>query len=152
MFGVRWRVCAGERGLGLRNLRGCPVIRMPCWVATVFGLDGCQFRPDGQPDMAHVAFRENWLLKAPLGPHLTKEQANDPRILRPVCRLHHGQLDNYRLALRRHQLPESVEDYAREFNLLDRLDYLYPPADEGDHGDMERDRPGNPAVGDGGFA
>lgn len=82
---------------------------------------------DGPPyDKAHIGFTEHWLSKAPTGPKLTKEQANDPRILRWVCRPMHHRLDFGRLDLTRSQIPESVEEYAEEFKITARLDRDYP--------------------------
>jgi hypothetical protein len=93
-----------------------------CWLAARLNLDGCE----GRIDFAHIGFTEHWLHKAPTGPKLTKKQANDPRILRPVCRHHHHRFDFGRLDLTRSQIPESVEEYAEEFQLTARLDRDYP--------------------------
>lgn len=93
-----------------------------CWLAEVLDLDDCE----GRLDPAHIGFTEHWLRKAPTGPKLTKEQGNDPRIIRLVCRAHHHRLDFGRLDLTRRQLPESVAEYAQEFQLTARLDRDYP--------------------------
>ena len=92
-----------------------------CWLHYTLGVDGCM----GPIDPAHVGFSEHWLSKAPTGPHLTKEQANDPRILRPICRKHHHQFDFGKLDLTRAQLPPSVEEYAKEHGLVHKLNREY---------------------------
>lgn len=102
---------------------------MNCWIAEI-GLASpqlCVYRADGQPDAAHLGFSENWLSKSATGPHLSKEEANDPRLLKPICRKHHGMLDNGSLSVLRSQLPASVEEYAEEFGLGYKLDRDYGP-------------------------
>lgn len=93
-----------------------------CWLAHILDLDDC----DNVIDIAHVGFSEHWLHKAPTGPKLTKKQANDPRILRPVCRAHHTRFDYGKLDIERHDIPASVEGFARQYKLEYKLDKEYP--------------------------
>lgn len=85
------------------------------------------------PDAAHIGFTKHWLAKAPTGPKLTKEEANDGALLRDVCRKHHHSMDFGRLDLTRSQIPESVERFAREHfmahgtDLTWKLDRDYGP-------------------------
>lgn len=96
-----------------------------CWLALALDLDACAYRADGQPDAAHIGFTENWLSKAPTGPHLTKDEANDPRILKPICRKHHDLMDKGRIQLFRDDIPLDVEEFAKDFKIAYRLDYWY---------------------------
>ena len=95
---------------------------MICWLVGIGAVSTpCEMRPDGQFDPAHIFFSKHYLTKAPLGPGLTKEQAMDPRILRPLCRRHHHEYDSKRIVLAREQLPESVIDFAHDYSLEHKL-------------------------------
>ncbi len=99
-----------------------------CWLSLALNiLDPCAYRADGQPDAAHIGFTENWLSKAPTGPRLSKQEANDPRILRPICRKHHHLLDAKKLRLHRDDIPLDVEEFANDFKLTWKLDREYGP-------------------------
>src|SRR5512139_1445037 len=93
-----------------------------CWLASKLGLDAC----DGRLDKAHVGFSEHYLSKAPTGPKLSKEEANDPRIVRNICRKHHHQLDFGKLDIPRRCIPGSVWEFAEEKGLVAKLDREYP--------------------------
>jgi hypothetical protein len=102
-----------------------------CWLARVLELeDDCQYREDGRPDAAHIGLSEHFLAKAPNGPHLTQEQANDGRLLYDCCRLHHWRYDAGLVNLERRHIPQSVEDFAEEHGLTWRLDRDYGKAGE----------------------
>lgn len=51
----------------------------------------------------------------------------DPRNGIPCCRYHHNQLEAHRLSIARSELPESVEEFAKDYGLEAQLDRLYPP-------------------------
>lgn len=102
-----------------------------CWLAELLDLDEC----DGRIDKAHIGLTERYLRTNAIGPRLSKDDANDSRLLRPICRKHHSELDNPNcdVDLQREHLPESVWEYAAEHsspkhNLTARLDFLYPEA------------------------
>ena len=105
-----------------------------CWLAETLDLDECDYAPTYRPDQAHIGLSESYLRTNALGPRLTKEEANDRRLLRPICRKHHSELDNPNcedVRLEREHIPESVWEYAAEHsspkhNLTTRLQFLYP--------------------------
>jgi|GEM_PF-5607847 len=115
---------------------------MTCWLTH---LGPCEYRPDGQPDAAHIGFskrelRAIWERESAkrkiVGEHPNEsilalgrdEFACDRRLIRPLCRLHHNALDNPNQPphLRWEQLPESVLEFADEFGLLYRLEHSHP--------------------------
>lgn len=87
---------------------------MKCWLVEV----GVSRAPCEAPwDWCHIGFTEHWLSKSPTGPRLSKEEANDPRLLKLCCRADHHSLDQGNITLTQTQLPESVWEYAREHGL-----------------------------------
>lgn len=93
---------------------------------------------DGRIDRAHIGFSKQrlksiWseeLIKRKYGrPHngaileLSKDDfANDPRLIQPICRKHHHQLDQLRLKPEQIPvIPEPVMEFAKEFAITDRL-------------------------------
>ncbi len=78
-----------------------------CWFAH---LGGCDFRPDGRPDMAHLIPKQR-LKKAGIR---RPEALNDPRVVRPMCRKHHHQFDNGFITVTRLEIPRETEEYARQ--------------------------------------
>lgn len=108
---------------------------MRCWLASLgLGSGPCV----GPWDFAHIGYSEHYLLKSPTGPHLSEEEANDPRLLYRCCRAHHGQLDIGSITLTRNNIPESVEEFGREHRnqagkpLTVYLDKKFGPLDSSD--------------------
>lgn len=112
----------------------------PCWLSRVLGpeIGSCRYRADGRPDRMHVGFTEHWLSKAPTGPHLSKQEANDPRLLEDGCRYHHGNFDNHFYKLTREQVGEARESFARDYNLEWKLEQDFGPVPTCPTPDTER--------------
>jgi hypothetical protein len=86
-----------------------------CWAHAVFNTP-CSGRVD-----PHHLIKQQDLRRE----RIPKDEWNDPRILRPVCRAHHGVIHSHSFHLFKQQLPPSVLEYAREHGLerlLDRAD------------------------------
>lgn len=88
-----------------------------CWLA---GRDGRSC--DGRIDPAHLIPKQT--LKRELR---TKDRGViwDRRVIRPICRFHHGQLDNRALRLVRAEIPQETEEFAAEHGIGWWLDRTY---------------------------
>lgn len=85
---------------------------MRCWAAALFGTP-CS----GRFDQHHLIKYQ--ILKREGVP---ERDRNDPRILRIVCRAHHGNIHSANFHLWKTQLPSSVLAFAREHGLEHLLD------------------------------
>lgn len=109
---------------------------MTCWLAH---RGECEYRADGQPDQAHVGFSKRQLraiwdresVKTKIVGEEPDERilsiaredfATDRRVLKPICRRHHDELDGPSdFKLRRADLPPSVIEFAEDYGLEDKL-------------------------------
>jgi hypothetical protein len=83
-----------------------------CWAYGLFGTP-CTGRGD-----SHHLIKQQWLKRE----GLTKEQQNDPRVLRRVCRAHHQAIHSPTFHLWRHQFPRDTIEYAKEHDILFLID------------------------------
>lgn len=93
----------------------------PCWLSQFFDT-ACY----GVRDKCHIGLQKQTLRQA----GLTEEEVWDPRVWRRGCRDHHQAFDGPWFRLRREQLPESVEAFAWDHDLVHRLDRDFGPREK----------------------
>lgn len=94
-----------------------------CFFADL-GHAGCEFRPGGLPDRAHLIPAQR-LRHRKLTAHVW-----DSRVYVLACRKHHHMADNGFIRLSRDQLPRGVEEFAAQHGLEWSLDRDYGPDDK----------------------
>ena len=94
-------------------------ITYKCFAAHLPGKDAGEC--SGRLDPHHVLSQQR--IKKELG--VEKHYLADRRNIVPLCRFHHAQFHDGPLRFKRHELPSSVEEFAREFGLEWALDHAY---------------------------